>query len=1167
MKKLLNHTRSPFPLFKLNLKMKLSILLIFLALFAMKANDGYGQNTKVTLQLNNVTIGQVIDKIEGTTELEFVYIIDDVDLKRKISVQAENELISVLLDRIFSNTKTTYNLNGQRVYLVKRPNFKSQKNPVTLQPKKIQQNAVSGKVTDENGDPLPGANIIEKGTTNGQITDFDGNYTIAISNSNAVLQVSYLGYVTKEINVNNQAVVNISLLPDEARLEEVVVIGYGSLSKGKVLGSIAKVNTETINRYASPSFEQTLAGTMPGINISQGGRDPFDDAVVNIRGIGSFGAGQKPLIVVDGVPLSEDSSLGSLNTNDILSISVLKDAASASIYGSRAANGVILISTKKGTNEELQVSFKAFSGVQFGKPNIKPVDAYDAALFFKEARDRGYVTAMAANGVTVSENDDVATRLANGAGKRQLRLAYTEDYLNGVQGLTNTNWIDEVYKTSFLNNYHLSLAQAMDKTNFYTSIGYETKDGVTIGSDLEKITSNITVSTQVSERLKFNLNLNTSYAEGNVTGHNNGHNTFPADPNGGWDIMYPFFPVRNDDGSFAIGNQLYANTPEDGALAENVVAMTELSDNTVERFRTIASATLEYNIIEDLTAKGVVGTDYRNNLSKYFRPSGIGQYRTLPENAIITATENRNTSKNLLTEFTLNYNTNFNKHNVNVIGGYSFQTESFSRTNTNANDFENDLLRNISGGSTWTVDNDESTWAQVSYFGRLQYDFSNKYLASASIRTDGSSRFGDDTKWGVFPSASVGWLLSEEDFFPEDSFINNTKLRASWGQVGNNQIGNYDSQGIINVDEYTVDGQLVVGNSTGSSPNAGLSWETSTSTNLGLDLGFFNNKIAISTEYYNTETEGVLLNVPVPQQSGFNSSLQNIGAFKNSGFEIDLRGNGFNLGEVSIGFNANFSTNKNEVLELGPDQEEIIESGGPSFFRTKIGGPIAELYVYKSLGVYKTQAEIDSSPSLDGTVTGDYWIADTNNDGEITDDDRVGVGTYNPDFTYAFGANLQYRNFDFNFLFDGVEGRSVSSYTFAAIGSGEAFKTASQYYFDNRYHPENNPDGFMSQPNTNRSQARRAIGDRIDTMIQDGDYLRLRTLQLGYNFSPKDLKSIGLSNLRLYLTGNNLFTLTNFVGVNSEGGSTGSSSVLRQGYVRGTGPVQTSIIAGLNITF
>lgn len=1172
MKKLLISTRSPYAQFKYDLKMKLSTLFILASLFSMKANDGYGQNTKVTLNMINVTVGQVIDKIEHSTALEFVYIIDDIDLERKVSINAKNEKIVKILERIFTNTSTTFNINDRRIYLVKRleSDLSNQNQEASF--KSIQQSSISGLVTDENNAPLPGASIVEKGTNNGTTTDFDGNYSIVVDGADAVLQISYLGYLTQEIPVAGQGTIQVQLQPDAGKLDEVVVIGYGTTTKEKFNGAVSKIDNESLNNYSSANFEQALSGNVAGVQISGNGKNPGDNSVVQIRGLSTLTAGSSPLIVVDGNPLSEGSSFSSINNQDIESINILKDAASAAIYGSRASNGVILITTKKGKRGSLKVTYDTYFGFQDRVDKFELADAYGSAQFDFDARNFGYVSG--GSGRSISDNN--ATRDANGGGKRSRIPDYLQGYLNGQPGLTNTDWTDAVFRSAPQQNHYLNLSGGSEKTDYSISFGYLSQDNIVIDSDYQRYTNNIQINSQVSDRVRFGINSNLSLVNSNPTG-TNGFSGYglgvgaQPDPSFSVILMNSYYPLYNSDGSFAIANQLDDhNNNWDGPISENTVAQTTLTDFFERRIRIFGNTYFEIEPWDGIKFRTSLGGDYNSIFTEFFAPSTIGSYRIPVANNRTQAFENNSRRENFITENLLTLNKDFGKHSFDALFGFSYQEESFFNTRLQSNNFADDNLRNIAGATNPSSVATRSKWALESYFSRLQYDFDGKYSLSGSYRRDGSSRFGSNTKYGDFASLSGGWTVSNEEFFPEDGILGFTKLRASWGQTGNNQIGDFGAIALIGPDNYTIDGQIVSGSYTNTSPNPDLSWETNTSLNLGIDLGFFENKVLFTAEYYNSKTTDLLLDVPVPQQSGFSQSLQNIGELENKGFELEVKGNNFEFGDLRLGFNANITTNQNEILALGDGQEQIIANNGGMDFLTKVGGSVSQFYAYDILGVFRTQAEIDGATILPlaGTEVGDYIVRDANGDGQVTPDDRVELGDFNPDFTYGFGINLAYKGFDLAAQFTGIEGRKVADRMLYFAESGEGFFVPTQYYVDN-YFTDSNPNGFLRRPDLASFSSAGRLTRASNLSVYDGDYFRLRSLQIGYNFPESVQEYLGIDFLRMYLTGNNIFNSTSYRGYNSDGLDTRSNrqQTLTRGWIQSSSPLTRFVALGLNVKF
>ena len=1110
---------------------------------------------RISVKFNRASIEHVLTYITDEADLTLSYSPISPSLKHKISLEAKDLTVLEALFEAIKNTDLTFKLSAFGQLIVAQSGAPAKQDLVS---EPASMHLVTGIVTSgEDGTRLPGVNILVKGSVVGTTTNENGEFSFDTPTPNDTLIFLYVGYLSQEIALNGRGDLSIVMQVDQLQFDEVVVVGYGTNSQYEVNGAISNVGSEQIENYATSNFEQALLGTMAGVQITQTGRNPGEDSQITIRGIRTITAGVNPLLVVDGVPLTEGSSLSSINAQDIESISVLKDAASAAIYGSRASNGVLLITTKKGERGKLKVTFDTYIGTQSRTDELEMAGAYDAAIFLDDARDNGYVSRDPANR---NVSDDNETRLANGANRRELNLSYLEPYLAGTPGLTDFDWTNAIFRETHQNNYYLSLSGSSAQTDYFFSLGYLDQGGITIGTAMDRYTANLRINTVLNDKFTIGANVNTSFANLDVT-DDNGWNSLPADPGSTFGLIYPFFEPYNEDGSFAISEQLRASIPEDAALVENPIAMTLLSKNTEDRFRTFGNTFLAFTPVQGLQLKTVLGGDFRSDFLDYYQPSTFGTYRTLVENNQSNSSETDVRIENVIIENTATYEKDFNDHSFEVLVGQSYQQEEFFRSRIAATGIVDDNLDNIAAGSSFSVDSDRSKWTQLSYLGRLQYDFANKYFVSAALRRDGSSRFGADSRWASFPALSAGWLISNESFFPKNQFLTFLKLRASWGETGNNQIGAYSSQALVTQDNYTFGGQLVPGFAISTSPNPALSWEKNTSSNVGLDFGLLDSRLLLGVEYYVSTTSDLLLNVPVPRQSGFRSSLQNIGELENRGFEFELAGSGFNLGEVIIDFNANLTTNSNKVLALGPDQDQIINGE----FLTRVGEPLAQFYGYDVIGVYKSQEEIDSTPHLSGTLVGDYIVRDTNGDGTVNADDRITHGTFDPDFYYGFGANFSYKNFDLNLSFTGVEGRLVYDWWSAVITEvGEGFALPSQYYVDNYYHPTRNPEGFFATPNFgNFSSARRAT--RVSNRnLQDGDYFRLRSLQLGYTLPQPLLSRMGVSRLRVYVTANNLFTITKYRGLNSDAART---SPLRRGYIRSAAPVPKLIAGGITVSF
>jgi TonB-linked SusC/RagA family outer membrane protein len=1133
--------------------------------FALTPKNSISENSKIIVKKDIVlTVDQVFDLISEQTDYKFFYeegIFDDFP---KVKLKKGTISTKKLLKNSLSKGTIEVTVTADNAILIHEKNQADSKD-------RDQGVVVIGLVIDQNGQPLPGANILEKGTTNGAQTDFDGKFSLQVANNKAIISVSYIGFVTKEVVVGNQTDITVTLQEDAAKLDEVIVVGYGTSTKEKFNGAVSKVDSKELNNYSSANFEQALSGTISGVQVLGNTKNPGENSVIQIRGLSTLNAGTNPLIVVDGNPLTEGSSLSSVSTNDIASVNVLKDAASAAIYGSRASNGVILITTKKGKQGKLKVSYNSYVGFQSRIDKFKLVNAYDAAQFDLDARNYGYISGGTGRKIT----DDNATRDANKGGKRSRLQPFLQDYINRKPGLTNTNWANAVFRNALQQNHHLNLSGGTENSNYSISFGYLKQDNIVIASDYKRYTNNISFNSKINDRITFGINTNTTMTDANPTGERAWSDTKlgkgqQADPAFSITLMQPYYPIYNPDGSLAIARQIDDNNKNwDGPISENTIAHVLLSDFTRKGFRLFGNTYVEVEPIDGLKFKTSFGGDYKTSVEEFFAPSTFGTYRTPVANNTTKGAKYDSKRENFIVENILTYNKKIDTHTFDVLFGYSYQQEFRNRTALESKDFADNNLRNVSGATSISANSSSSKWALESYFSRLQYDFDNKYTLSASIRRDGSSRFGANTKYGNFASFSAGWILSNESFFPEDKLINYTKIRGSFGQTGNNQISDFGAIALIDNDNYVVNGKLTSGAYTSTSPNPDLSWETNSALNFGVDLGLLNSKVLLTAEYYISKTTDILLNVPVPQQSGFSKSLQNIGSLENKGIEFEVKGRDFNIGEITLGFNANISSYKNKVLSLANGQDQKISNSGVDFI-TKVGHPIAQFYNYNVKGVYKTQAQIDNDPikPLPGTEVGDYIVEDTNGDGKITDKDRAMQGDFNPDFTYGFGVTLNYKRFDLVAQFTGVEGRKVSDNMVNRVESGEGFFVPSQYYFDN-YYSDRNPNGFFRRPDFSSFSSAGRLTRKSNLAILDGDYFRLRSLQIGYTLPKNITGELRISNARVYFTGNNLFNITKYRGFNAEGIDTRSNEKqsLTRGFVNSSTPLTRFMAIGMDIKF
>ncbi|MCT3942487.1 TonB-dependent receptor [Elizabethkingia anophelis] len=958
----------------------------------------------------------------------------------------------------------------------------------------------------------------------------------------------------KIVAQNNPAVKKDTVPSKESIIDEVVLVGYGKQNKKDISGSISSIKQNDLKGVASGNFGDIIAGKATGIQVATSDGSPGASPTIRVRGIGTLTAGSNPLIVVDGFPLSEGTNLNAIDPNSIASIDILKDAASSAIYGSRGANGVILIQTKQGRKGKLEVTLDSYYGIQQRSDKMKYVDAYDMATFMKEARDNSYLS----KAPNRSASDDNATRLSKGASLTDLIPDYLQPYLNKQPGLTNTNWLDQIFRSAPISQTALSVLGGDEKTKYAITGSYLNQQGILIGSDYEKFSSNINIETQLNKNLKVGVSITPSYSKGNTLFQD-------------WDrsynmilmanISYPFFSPYDANGNLNISEQIRANTPYSGALVENPVAVAEMVNRKYTLFKTFGNVFGELKFFKDFKYKLSLGGDYTSYEYNFFHPSTVGAYRAAAPN-VTTASRTDYIRKNYLIENLLTFDKKIGNHSFNAIAGQSYQEEDNNQVAITATGFPDNSITNIAGGTAFRSEIAQYKWGLISYFSRVSYSFDNKYNVMASYRRDGSSRFGANSKWGDFYALSLGWTVSNENFFPKNSFLNPFKLRYSLGTNGNNQIPNFGALSLMSQNNYVFGGTLAPGYGSSTAPNPNISWEKSESNNFGVDFSLFNRFLNVSADYYILNRNGLLLDVPVPQQSGYSTSLQNIGKVRNNGLEIQLSTKTLRLGndfEYSATFN--FSTNKNKVLALGEGQTEIV-TGANNFSVTRVGGSIGEMYGYNIVGVYKSQQEIDNSTHISGTLVGDYIFEDMNGDGVIDNNDRKSFGTGTPKYILGFNNSLKYKNFQLDFSLYSELGKKVYNGDFSSE-SGEAFGVASQYYFDNRYNPETNPNGFFAAPNMNLSNNRRQSWIS-NIFIKNGDYLRLRSLKLAYNLPESLISALKIKSAQIYFMGNNLFTLTSYKGLNLDATT---NNTLTQGYDTGYYPIAKTYSFGMNFKF
>lgn len=1020
---------------------------------------------------------------------------------------------------------------------------------------------VQGRVFDSHNEPIIGASVRVKGTTTGAVTNLDGAFTVPNVPENAVIVISYLGCKPQELPANSGQFSRIVLLENNTQLDEIVVVGYGVQTKRDVSTSISQVKAEDIATLPAPDFRQSMAGKMPGVSIMQTSGDPEGNVMVRVRGASSVTAGNDPLYIIDGVPV--DNGLSNLNSNDIESIEVLKDASSAAIYGSRGANGVIIITTKKGAEGKLRVSYDGYVGFDKLSKKIKLMNAYQYAQVVKDAHDAAYYDLHPGGTDTNGNRPESFSNYP-------IEL---EPYLRGVPGLTDTDWQDEIFRTGLTTSHNISLSGGSKNIDFFVSGNYYLKKGIIINSDYKKYSTRLNLNGKFG-KFKFNVNLAPSYSNSQKVNASGSYGEGGVVQSA---LTYaPIWPVYNTDGSYNFQGNGYWRIGTDYQHNEilNPVALAYLQSNQIDRTSLVGKLSASYEIIKGLTFMTSIGGNYYGAQSAQYRSKklpllGKNYYDTESPG---TGYNSASFYYNWLWENQLTYTTKFKGgHNLTAVLVQSAQKETVKSNSVTATNYPNDYIPTINGGTVSAGSSNIAEWSLASYLARVQYNYQGKYMLSAAIRADGSSRFGKDNRWGYFPSASAAWRLSTEPFFTNSvlsKMFDDIKLRASYGQTGNFQIGNYEHIALMAPDNYILgsgSGKLAYGYKPSGIDNPNLSWEKTAMFNVGVDLAMFHGYFGITAEYYNSNTTDMLLNVPVSNLTGYSTALMNIGKVNNYGFELTLTSRHTYENGLSYSFRANYATNKNKVKALGATNAPIITTGSVNhaYFITEVGKPIGSYYLLVQDGIFKDEESLKSYPHFANTKPGDFRFVDVDGDGVMDlDKDRAIVGNYMPDFTYGFGGDLSFKNVDFQISFSGVYGNEILNLNRRYIDNMEGNVNGTIAALNRWQSPEHPGDG-----NTNRANRKQTgYNGRTSTWhIEDGSYLRLQSVTLGYTLPQKLTKKFSVQRLRVYLSGLNLKTWTKYSGYNPE--VSDSSSSLNAGEDYGTYPLATTVMGGINITF
>ena len=1074
--------------------MKISALLS-LAFACTVSASTYGQNYKLSMNKQDCSISEVLKEIEKNSEYTFFLNDNQVNVNRKTSVKANNASLEEVLEQALKNTGYQYEIVDRQI-IIKSKSVSSVSHPNALfqsSPRKI-----TGQVKDALGEPIIGANVVVKGTTNGTITDIDGNFSLEVPD-NAILVVSYIGYTDRTVEVGNSSKVMVSLSEDTQKLDEVVVVGYGTQKKVNLTGAISSLDAETLENRPITNSTQTLQGTQ-GVYVNQAGAQPgADGATIRIRGQGTLND-NNPLILVDGI----EFPLEAVNPNDIESISVLKDAASSAIYGSRAANGVILVKTKGGKKGKFTVDYNNYFGVQ--QATYLPDFVYDPIVFMEQRnqaqRNEGKLT--------VDYSDELI---------EEYRQGMKTDPIMYLQN----NWLDIMYNNAFIMEHNMRFSGGDDKYTYSVSLGYGDQNGVLRGTDANKYTLAVNTTAQVNSRLKIGANINAHYQIHNapVSGVANlVEMTYKAQA---------FHPTYTADGRYA---DTFIRTPGHN-IYRHPLALADEGENKHKALRMLANLSAEYKLPFDIVYNLNVGLNKYDYLQSRFAPQVYEyQLKTNEEKKIVFDGQNtRNAYKKDRNDLsatifnTLSWGKKFNDvHDVKILAGYSYESVDKTEFSGKIEGFlGNDLHELGAGSSNSLADGTSSRSVLMSYFGRVNYGFKDRYLLEGNFRYDGSSRFAKGNRWGVFPSFSAGWRLSEEEFMKDLPWVYNLKLRASWGQLGNERIDLFRYVDLMNLDaKYSLNGEIQTGAAVTAYNDPNITWETTTMTNVGLDASLFNGNFDFSFEYFDKRTSDILRKVILPQQVGsLDGPIRNIGEVSNKGFELNLAYRN-NIGDFRYEVNGNMTFIKNKIVSL---KDQTIIDG---MFILEEGKPIDSYYMLHAIGIFQSEEEIKNSPhQTAATKPGYLKFEDVNGDGKITEDDRKICGGVIPKITYGFNINLGYKNFDLAAFFQGV----MDVYTYGdRIGATPLWFGCGlpEQWLTDAWTPERGTSATLPILTTYEGCLNENFRTN-DFWLRNASYLRLKNLVIGYTLPDRWMKKVFVQHCRLYVSGENLLTWTPFV--------------------------------------
>ncbi len=1074
--------------------MKTFIFFLCTTVFSLSTTNSFSQEKVLIDQDQLVTVDQVFKIIKKQTNYRFIYPKKAFKNTPKVQLKKGEIGLGELLKKSLSNNSLSFELTENNNILIK-------KIPIISDVKKPQGIVINGTVNDANGQPLPGANILEKGTLNGTQSDFDGRFSLTVTNEKATLVFSYIGFATQEIAFNGQSNLTITMVEDAAGLDEVVVVGYGTVKKSDLTGAVSSVSEVDLQSRSVPSFQGAIQGRASGVNIRQRGGDLDGDFDIAIRGVSSVTGSNSPLIVVDGVPLFS-GSLSTINPKDIASVDILKDASATAIYGARASNGVVIISTKRGKQGKASFTVSTEQGIE------EISKRYD--LLSTEQQRQLFVDAFTHSGRDITGYDNPSDAVWQ----------------------IDTDWQDVGTRTAYRQSYNLSAVGGSEKNKYAISAGYLDREGTLLKTDLRQWSLRLNLDSQINDKIKITSSLTGSHQKSNFV---------PNDSffgNGYRWLVYQHSYIEPFDEE---GNLTAVNTTAAPFFGGN---WNPLIDNTLptrerNRTRILGSVKLDAEIWDGLTVSANIGGDVLlSNDYNFFPVYQIGRFSR--NQGSVNQSESQQV--NWVADLTLNYKKTFGIHAFDALAGVSVQQFINTGFSANGSGTLNNALNQLSNQSTFNAGGFDVSAGLSSAFFRLNYINNDKYLVTGTIRRDGSSKFGTRNRYGVFPSGSVAWKLSEEAFLEDSSIINNLKLRTSYGLTGNQNIGDFEFITRAGGADYVFGNSAVIGNAPVNIGNEDLKWESAKQFDVGVDVGLFGGRLNFELDYYNKKSEDLLISIPIPFTSGVSERpTVNLGSVKNSGVEFAINSKNLKGGDLTWTTDFNITFNTNKVLDIGTnavgDPLELPGStlplSGNIANLTVAGRPVGAFYMYEFEGIWQLGEEAEAA-AFSNSVPGDPKYADLNNNGIFDDGDRTFVGNPHPKFFGGINNTITYKDFSLSVFANFAGGyqlfNSARNFFARSVPFVQNFAEVADYW------TPTNPSNEV--PRASQGGNTTFLATRVSTrFLEDADFLRIKNVSLSYNLPQTITKKLNMQSVKLTLSGTNLFTFTKYKGLDPEASS------------------------------